>query len=501
MYRNMGLGSWIARRARMNPDRIALVFNQQRLDYRTLAARVTRLARALEQQGFHAGDRIAFLGYNHPAAFETLFACGMVGAIAVPIHPGFDEASLIQVLEDAAPAALVTTAELLAKVDRIRGAVDIPHCYTIGLAAPWPERYEDLVESASEEPLDRPIALDAMCLLAFSSGTTGRNKGVRLSHGNLLFNAVNTLTSLDYLHDDVILTSAPLYRMGGLGFSLAMLFKGGTCVIQERRDAEESLRLIEQHHVTVLFDAVGAYEAMLEAPSFAGADLSSLRIAVTGGSYVPPWLLEAYWRRGVRLQPGYGLTEAAPLVLLMDQDEVERRAGAAGRPPMFCTVRVVDRDLRDVAPGELGELLATGPNVMRGYWRNDAATAHTLVDGWLRTGDVAKSDPDGMVTVVGRVADALVLGGSWIHPGPIEEELRVRCDLLDCGIVQSAPDARPVLFVVPRSEASFDADRTLALCQARLGAPSPPVLRRRDVLPRNPNGKLLRTQLRALEGR
>src|SRR5262249_40128040 len=158
-------------------------------------------------------------------------------------------------------------------------------------------------------------------------------------------NVINVLSCVDYRSDDVLLASAPLYRAGGLGFLLAVLFKGGTCVLQERPDPVLSLRMIEQHRVTLVFDGVPPLEALVSAPRFASADLSSLRICISGGSYVPPQLVAAFGRRGVCLQPGYGLTEAAPLALLLDRDEVETRPGAAGRPPMFCSVRVVDDDL------------------------------------------------------------------------------------------------------------------------------------------------------------
>lgn len=491
MHRNIGLGSWIARRARMTPDRVALVFEDRRLSYRELDERVTRLARGLQRRGIDAGDRVAFLGHNHPAALETLFACGLLGAIAVPVHPGFDDRALAQVLGDAEPGALIVTPELLPAARRVGGVSPV---FCAGVVTEGAERFEDLIADGSDEPLDRAIDLDQTCLLAFSSGTTGPNKGVRLTHGNVLFNAVNTLSCVDYLRDDVILSSAPLYRMGGLGFTLALLFKGGTAVVQARADAETSLRLIERHRVTLLFDAVGALELLLAAPSFASTDLSSLRICVTGGSDVPPSLVEAFGRRGLCLQPGYGLTEAAPLALLLDRDEVAAHPGSAGRPPLFCAARVVDGELEDVAPGEVGELLVRGPNVTPGYWRDPGASSRALVDGWLRTGDAARTDADGRITVVGRISDALVLGGKLVHPGPIEAALRTRDDVLDCALVQAAAEDVPRLFVVPGAP-TLDQQRVRALVRPHLG-PTEPELHLLCALPKNPNGKLLRTELR-----
>jgi len=284
--------------------------------------------------------------------------------------------------------------------------------------------------------------------------------------------------------------------MGGLGFTLALLLKGGTCVLQERADAETSLRLIAQHRVTLLFDAVHAFEALARAPSFATAELSSLRICVTGGSYVPAALGDVYRRRGLALQPGYGLTEAAPVALLLDRDQVAAHPGAAGRPPLFGAVRIVDDQLEDVAPGHTGELLVHGPNVMQGYWHAPEATAAALVeDGWLRTGDAARAAADGTIAVIGRMVDALWLGGARIHPVPIEDVLRERAGVLDCAIVQPAPDAAPAIFVVPRPEHPLDRPQLLALCRAQLGATVIPSLHVERALPKNANGKILRARL------
>ncbi len=502
MHRNLGIGSWIARHARIAPDRLALVFGGQRWTYGQLDQRITQLARALAQQGVGEGDRVAFLGHNHPAALEVLFACGLLGAIAAPIHPELDEATLVQILVDASPAVLVATPEVLPRVPRVAQLAAIPRWLTTGDADDGVRGYEALIRDASAAPIDRPIGLDHTAVLAFTSGTTGRSRGVMLTHGNLFFNAVNLLTRLDYLRDDVILTSAPLYRMGGLGFLLALLLKGGTCVLQEHADPERSLVLVAEHRVTIVFDAVHAFDALQRAPSFSSADLSSLRICVTGGSYVPALLCERFRQRGIPLQPGYGLTEAAPVALLLDRDEVDAHPGAAGRPPLFVAVRIVDDALADVAPGETGELLVHGPNVMKGYWHAPRATADAFVDGgWLRTGDAARADADGTISVVGRLADALLLGGKRIHPTPIEDLLRQQPGVADCGIVQLAPDADPLVFVVPRPDQGLDRTRVLALCRVLLGAAASPRLQVVSTLPRNPNGKLLRRQLAASAAR
>jgi len=500
VHRNIGVGTWIARRAQMTPERTALVFGSRRYTYRELDDRIARLAGVLMARGLGRGDRVAFLGQNHPAALELLFAAGRIGAVAVPLHPGFDEQVLVEIVADAGPRILFFTEALAPVVARIRPAIGVERFVCVGHAA-GAEPYEAWVAEGSDQQSHRPVGLDDLCLLAFSSGTTGRTKGVMLSHGNLLFNAMNLLCALDFVSDDVLLTSAPLYRMGGLGFVLPVFLKGGTCVLQEQADPERSLSLIARSGVTVLFDGPTAFEMLSFSPAFATADLSSIRIAITGGSHVPIALLRAFAARGIALQQGYGLTEAAPVALVLDREEVSSRMGAAGRPPLFGAARVVGPDRSDVSVGEIGELWVAGPNVMQGYWQAPIATGRALTeDGWLRTGDAATADADGTVSIVGRMVDALSLDGRILHPGPIESSLRSVPGVADAAIVQRRPRGTPAVFLVPDADNAIDYERVHAILRDLALYPKA-TLRLVPSLPRNPNGKVLRRGLRERDDR
>jgi fatty-acyl-CoA synthase len=486
MERNMGLGSWIARRARMTPDRTAIVFRGRRSTYRALDERVNRLARALADRGVARGDRVAFLGHNHPAALETLFACGLLGAIAVPLNARLGVEPLTAILGRAATRALVFTPELEPVVARLRALADPGLLVATERAPAYAREYEALLGAAEGAPLDLPVALGDTCLLSFTSGTTGRSKGVALSHGNVLFNTINLLSCVDYRQDDVMLASAPLYRMGGLGLLLPVFFKGATSVLQETADAEETLRLVEAHRATLLFDGPAALEAVRASARFEAADLSSIRLVLCGGAPVGADLAVAFARRGVPFEEGYGLTEASPFVLL------------AGRPALFSSARLVSRGGRDVPPGDVGELWVCGPNVMQGYWRDPKATARAVTaDGWLRTGDAGRADGGGAITLVGRCEDALRLEGVLIHPGPLEQTLRARAGLAACAIVQPAGSTRVAVFVVARRGGTVDPDAVLAVCREHLPARVRIEVRQVPDLPRNANGKLLRHLLRA----
>jgi fatty-acyl-CoA synthase len=223
-----------------------------------------------------------------------------------------------------------------------------------------------------------------------------------------------------------------------------------------------------------------------------------LRICATGGTRVPAALGETFRKRGLVLQPGYGLSEAAPLVAVVDHAEVGWHPDGVGRPALFTDVRVVDASLQDVAAGEPGELLVRGLNVTPGYVDNPGATTRAQTpDGWFRTGDAATMSEGGTISVLGRLADALVVAGRTVYPEPIEEALRGEPGVEACLLVQHAPSAEPVLWIVPSDAAGIDEPRLLARVQA-LGLAITPRLRLTDALPRNANGKPIRNALRAL---
>jgi fatty-acyl-CoA synthase len=490
LHRNTSVGSWIARRARRSPDRIALIHGSRSLTYWDLHLRVARLAHFLASRGIEKGDRVAILGENDPAHVELLFACGLLGAIWVPVHPRFPVSAQASVLRQAQCKAVFFTPDLADRIDLLRDVLSIP--LAIGI--------HDCEEERSRMPaktIDEPIGLEDPAVLAFTSGTTSDNKGIVLSHGNLAFNVFNLLSAVDFVSDDVLLATAPLYRMGGLGFVLPVLFKGGTCVLSENRDPEATLALAQRHRASLMFDGPSVAQAMLESPALDATDLSALRVFMCGGDAPAPSLVEGWLRRGVCLVQGYGLTEASPVALLLDPVDAETRVGSVGRPPLLCSVRIVDENLEHVRPGQVGELLVHGPNVMRGYWRRPGATARALTeDGWLRTGDAAAMDERGDVTIVGRVADRMRVGNAILYPQSIEEVLGRHPTVAQCAVMQEEGSDDLTAVVVPARAGSFDPDDLLR--HARAALPVERVPRRVRVashLPRNATGKLLRHRL------
>jgi fatty-acyl-CoA synthase len=260
---------------------------------------------------------------------------------------------------------------------------------------------------------------------------------------------------------------------------------------------------MDRHRVTVGFGNPDLLDALARSEVWPHVDLSSVRFVITGGARVPERLIRAYLNRGVTLLQGYGLSEAAPLALLLDPHSALSRVGSAGRPPLLVDIRIVRPDRSVVRPGETGELLVRGPNVMAGYWRRPEATPEVLSpDGWLRTGDGARSDEEGYVWIVDRVADHFLSEGQPVYPGDVERVLTGHPAVVDAGVVQvlDRGDGEAVAAVVVPSAGSKVTEREiLAFGRAHLAAHQAPAsVTFVDHLPRNSVGKLLRAQLREL---
>ena len=323
-----------------------------------------------------------------------------------------------------------------------------------------------------------------------------------LTHANVTWNVINFLTSAEFRNDDVTIAFAPFFRVGGTGVNvLPVLFMGGTVVVPDAVEPNRMLALIERHRATVVFAGPGLLEGLRAADRWAKADLSSLRLVITGGAPVPDRLLRRYAKRGVPLLQGYGLSEAGPLALLLDAPSAPRKIGSAGRPPPFVDVRIVDADGREVPSGATGELHVRGPNVMAGYWRLADATREVLLDGgWLRTGDAARMDAEGYIWIVDRFADRFETAGGVVFPGDVERVLLANPAVMDAGVV-GVPftDGGQVGagFVVLAPGASMTTDEILEGARRELPAHAiPATIRQVSELPRNSVGKLVRQQLR-----
>ncbi|MET9391221.1 long-chain fatty acid--CoA ligase [Streptomyces sp. NPDC006624] len=497
--RNEGLGSWPARRARKTPHRTALIHGGQATTYGTLHARTTRLAHALRARGVRRGDRIAYLGPNHPSYLETLFAAGTLGAVFVPLNTRLAGPEIAYQLADSGAKALVHGPSQTGLVAGLPGSTDVRVFLEAGA------QYEAALAGADAEPIDEPVEPDDTCVIMYTSGTTGRPKGAMLTHGNITWNAVNVLVDTDLVADERALVCAPLFHTAGLNMlTLPVLLKGGACVLAEAFDPGAAFDLVERHRVTFMFGVPTMFEQLARHPRWPGADLSSLRILTCGGSPVPTALIAAYQERGLTFLQGYGMTEAAPGTLFLDAEHAVSKAGSAGVPHFFSDVRVVRPDLTPAGVGETGEVVVRGPHVMPGYWGLPEETAASFADGWFRSGDAARVDEDGYVHIVDRIKDMIISGGENVYPAEIEDRLLSHPDIVECAVIGVPDDTWgevPRAVVVPREGAALDPDEVLASLAGRLAKykiPKSVVVA--DELPRTASGKLLKSRVRTRYG-
>jgi fatty-acyl-CoA synthase len=497
-----GIGYWSAKAALLHPERTALVTPEGEVSYGELERSVSHAAALLRSRGVGAGDRVGILMLNDRRFLELLFASGRIGAIAVPLNWRLTAEELAYQVNDAGIRLLLVGPEHSEPGYELAARCG---CDRIGVPAP----YDSLAAATAPEPPAPYLSAgqfpggDDAALMVYTSGTTGRPKGAVLTHANLFWNAVNDILALGLTYRDTTLTILPLMHVGGIGlFTLPTLLAGGRVVLPRSFDAEQALGLIERHRVTVVLGVPTIHRMLTESPSFATADLSSLRFVYNGGDRCPLEIVERYRARGILFGGGYGMTETAPTAFLPEPDQAERAAraeGFIGKTAFFTDARIVDPSGRDVPDGEVGELLMQGPNVFREYWGLPEQTAETLRGGWLHTGDLARREPDGFAFIAGRKKEMIKSGGENIYPAEVEQVLLSHPAVAEvCVIGRAHPKWNEVPFAVVafRPGAAAPDEELRAFCRERLAKFKVPVgYAVVDALPRTSIGKPDRPRL------
>jgi fatty-acyl-CoA synthase len=481
----------------MTPAKAALIQDDVAVSYADLHRTATRLAHGLRQRGVERGDRVAFLGLNSIEMVAAMFATARLGAVFVPVNTRLATPELVYVLSH-------SDAGLLLVEDTLAGPTEDQRIARLGVDTVVFSRAAGAglkaLEAGDETEIDEPIGLDDLFMIQYTSGTSGRPKGVMLTHGNVIWNVYNLLVDIDLTSEEVALVTAPLFHTAALNQVLfPTVLKGGTALIEAKFDPVRAIDLIEAKRVSLLFGVTSMYLALAAAPRFREADLDSLRLALSGGAPIPESLLHTWRDRGLMIVQGYGLTEASPGTTMLRAADGVRKLGSAGTACFFTDVRVVHDD-RETEVGELGEVLVAGPNVSPGYWRDEAATGAAFEEEWLHTGDLAVRDEDGYLRIVDRLKDMYISGGENVYPAEVEQALHSHPDIAECAVI-GVPDETwgevGRAFVVVRDGAQLDADAVLAHLDGRLARYKLP----RSVvflpeLPHNASGKLVKSRLR-----
>ncbi|WP_216829816.1 acyl-CoA synthetase [Alkalihalobacterium elongatum] len=499
-----GIGNWLKKFSEFDPDKLALVFKDKRFTYKEFNERVNQLAHAFVSLGVRKGDRVDALLLNTNEALESMFACAKIGAIFVPINFRLSVDEVLYIVNDSGANHFIYDERLRPVVDALRQKESKLIDYIHVGRNPHEEdyEYEQLIEGSSTEEPAYDISLDDIHLMMYTSGTTGRPKGAMLSHGNTQWNAINCINFMPTHSTDITLTVAPLFHIGGMSvFTTPLFYKGGTVILDDNFDPKSVMQKIQEEKITGLFFVPAMWQALTTVDNFDDYDISSLRFCVSGGAPCPITIIEYFQARGIPFYEGFGLTETAPFVSLLDAKNSIRKNGSVGKAPVHTDVRIVDPNDRDVPAGEVGELIVKGPNVMVGYWNKPEATKEAIKDGWFYTGDLAKFDAEGFIYIVDRKKDMIITGGENVYPIEVEQVLYRHPNIREAAII-GYPDEKwgeSIKAVISLKDTSSpftieDIQQFLDGKIARYKVPKK--IEVVDALPRNATGKILKTVLR-----
>ncbi len=499
----------LGERARITPHSVALVYvpSGKEFTYAQLDSQATACARVWEDVlSLRPGDRVGILSENRVEYVDAFCAAGKSGIILVPLSTRNTAHELEHVVRDSGMRCLMYTSRTAATVAQLRQAVLLERY--VSMDANGPPAADDLVycEAVSRvgsKPLPKPpIGPEDIYCLLYTSGTTGKAKGVMIPHRQIAWNAYNTAISWQLRETDTVQIFTPMYHAGGLTVFLTPLFAiGGRVVLHDGFEPELVWRMFEQHRCTLLFGVPTIFKMLMEHPAFASVDFSHLRWSACGGAPLPEYIIASYQEHGISFKQGYGLTEVGVNCFAMSAEDSVRKVGSIGRPLMFTEAKLVGGDGREVTAAEIGELCLRGPHVCRGYWNNPEATAQALDDEhWFHTGDLARRDEEGFFYIAGRLKEMIISGGVNLYPAEIEAELLQHSLIEDAAVVGIADEKWgevPVACVVCRPGCNLTPEELLAFLETRVSKIKLP---RKVVfvatLPRNAYGKILRNDIR-----
>jgi len=511
----MNLSMLLTKTARNLPDKTALIHGSKQLTYSQLNVRANRMANALGKLGIRPGDKVAILQYNTPEFFETLFACFKTGCGTVPINFRLHPKEFAFIINHSGAKAVIFSEEFNASIRQVREHIPAAkHLITLAGGGGHLLDYEKLLGDACDEMDDADVAPDDLAWLFYTSGTTGMPKGAMLTHRNLLAMTMNFYADIcpGFGPDDVILHAAPLSHGSGL-YGLPNIGKGALNVILESKSFEPELvfKTIERYRVTNMFAAPAMVKMMVDHPAVSQYDHNTLRSIIYGGA---PMLVEdlkaAVQKLGPCLVQLFGQGESPmTITYLPHRDHVfegtiekVKRLASAGISRTDVEVKIFDQNDNELPPGKIGNIVTRSDLVMKGYWRNPEATAATIRNGWLDTGDMGYLDDNGYLFIMDRSKDMIISGGENIYPREIEEVLIRHPAVREVSVI-GVPDSKwgeaikAIVAFVPGQRSTEN--ELIAFCKEHIASyKKPKSVDFVEKLPKNNYGKILKRELRAI---
>ena len=499
--------SWLGvleHHALRTPDKPLAVLGDDVVTYQGMADWAAALASGFHARGIRTGDVVGLLSYNNIEFLATIFAANYLGAIAMPVNWRLAAPELRFILEHSEARALVCDDTCFALACEATNELEndlLRACISTETHAGW-ERFSDLGAETSRTARAQ-VDGDDIHRLMYTSGTTGRPKGVMITHANLAWKNYAHLTEFGFTGADVGLACGPLYHVGALDLvTTTMIAVGATTIVHRAFDAAAVVDEIERSHVTTVWAAPAMVRAILDVPGIAQRDLSSVRVLIAGGEKMPIPFIErlrvtfpSAW-----FADAYGLTETVSGDTFLDRESTVSKLGSVGRPCLYLDLGIWDEDGASMPPGERGEVVLRGPKVFKGYWRDPDATNAAFAGGWFHTGDIGVRDDDGYLYIVDRLKDMIVSGGENIAGSEVERVLYEHESVVEVAVV-GRPDDRwgevPVAYIVLRAGATTTPDEFIEHCRAQLARfKVPKAVMFVEELPRNPSGKVLKRELR-----
>jgi len=497
-------------------NKIGVIDGEKQFTYGEFGQRTHRLANALRKLGVQKGDRVSFLTYNSHQLLEAYYGVIEAGAILNPINIRLTPQDIAAILNHSASKAIFYHKDFAPLVEGAKAALTHTEHFVImegeltGMAT---HEYEGLLASGAPDYLRPEIDENDVAEVFYTSGTTGKPKGVTLTHRGLHLHALNAALALQFSDVEVILHVVPLFHVNGWGTPHFLTMVGGTHVMLRKFTPTALLEQVQKHHVTFLLGVPLIFNAVLNTPNLDQYNLSSIHTLAIGGAPSSPTLIRALQEKfGGLVMVGYGLSETSPVICLAaprqhlahsepPEQKIVRQAMTGWAIP-GTRLRVVDASGQDVRPDgqQIGEIIVRSNAVMQGYYKDPEGTAAAIRDGWFYTGDMATIDEEGYLLIKDRVKDIIISGGENISSVEIENALYAHPAVLECAVV-AAPDEKwgevPVALVVTKPGAQADCDELLAHCRKELaGFKVPKQLVFREQLPKGGTGKVLKAELR-----
>jgi acyl-CoA synthetase (AMP-forming)/AMP-acid ligase II len=496
---------YLEKQAKERPTKPAILFKEEMITFSDLNIFSNRLANRLLNVGVKKGDRIVLLLQNSPEFVVAYFTILKIGAIAVVLDFRLSPAEMEPIFQEAEVTAVITSVRQKPFIDRaIKTVPSLQHIIVTGTEGKeirsW-HSYEEIIEKESSENISIPLQEEDESLYLYTSGTTGKSKGVVLTNDHLTYFPETLLHAVLMSEQDIYGLVLPMSHIAGPCILNLMVECGMTVSVIDEMKPKKILDAVQNHRITYISGPPSIYQLILNIPNWERYDCSSLRAVSMMGTVVPERLMKGIRERYPHLQTvqGYGATETSPLLTMTHLKDAPRKMASAGKAAPGVELKIIGQDGKEVKLGQVGEIIARGPQIMRGYFKNPEATAKKIKDGWYHTGDLGRLDEDGYLYIVGRADDMVISGGLNVYPSEVETVLLNHPKVHEAAAI-GIPDAKrgqavKAIVVLKHGETATHRE-ILSFCKERLASfKMPRQLEFKDALPRSRTGKIVKKQL------